>query len=57
MRHELLRLRPAELLLPDGTGADAILDGLPGARTPLPAWKFEPGHARNVLLNISRWAR
>ncbi|MEP7357193.1 MAG: DNA mismatch repair protein MutS, partial [Anaerolineales bacterium] len=50
VRHELLRLLPAELLLPDSAGPAAILDGLPGARTPLPAWKFEPGHARNVLL-------
>ncbi len=50
VRQELLRLRPAELLLPAGTGADAILDGVSGPRTPLPAWKFDPGIARNVLL-------
>jgi DNA mismatch repair protein MutS len=51
MRQELLRLRPAELLVPAGASANGILDGVPGARTPMPDWKFEPGHARNVLLD------
>ena len=49
VRHELMRLRPAELLLPEGV-QPAALDGLRIAYTPLPGWKFDPGKARNVLL-------
>jgi DNA mismatch repair protein MutS len=47
-RHELLRLRPAELLLAEG--APAFLEGVPCARTAVPAWKFDAGHARAALL-------
>src|SRR5215212_9658839 len=50
VRHELLRLRPAELLVPDGEAPQAMLDGLSGPRTALAAWKFEGGQARNLLL-------
>ncbi len=50
IRLELLRLRPAELLLSDREPAAAALDGVHGPRTTLPAWKFEPGRAQNVLL-------
>jgi DNA mismatch repair protein MutS len=59
VRHELMRLRPAELLVPDtelpaGTrgAAEAVpaLDGIHCARTTLPAWKFDHGNGRNVLL-------
>jgi len=51
VRHELLRLRPAELLVPDGEAPPAALDGLAGPRTTLAAWKFDGGQARNVLLD------
>jgi DNA mismatch repair protein MutS len=51
VRHELMRLRPAELLLSDHL-PPATLDGvLPSAaRTPLPARQFDADHARQVLL-------
>ncbi len=49
IRHELLRLRPAELLLPEGEPPLAALEGVSSPRTTLPAWKFEPGHAHNIL--------
>ena len=48
-RQELLRLRPAELLLPDGT--HAALEGVIAPRTTLPLWKFDAAHARNILLD------
>jgi len=48
VRHELLRLRPAELLLPEGV--HAALEGVSCPRTPLLLSKFEPAHARNILL-------
>ncbi len=48
-RHELLRLRPAELLLPDGM--QAALDGITVPRSVVPAWKSDPGHARHILLD------
>src|SRR5579859_1852834 len=50
IRLELLRLRPAELLLSDGEPPAAALDGFSGPRTRQPGWKFEPGHGRNILL-------
>ncbi len=49
VRHELLRLRPAELLLPDNLAAP--LDDVPASKTALPAWKFEPGQAQRTLLD------
>lgn len=49
-RQELMRLRPAELLLPDNCPEPA-LDGLAVPRTPLPAWRFDPGQGRNLLLD------
>lgn len=49
-RHELMRLRPAELLLPEGVHHTALAD-LNLACTPLPGWKFDPGKARAVLLD------
>jgi DNA mismatch repair protein MutS len=51
MRHELLRLRPAELLLPEGDPPAAALEGVDSPRTTVPAWKFEAGHARSILLD------
>jgi DNA mismatch repair protein MutS len=50
VRHELLRLRPAELLIPEGEAPLAVLDGVAGPRTALAAWKFDGGQARNLLL-------
>jgi DNA mismatch repair protein MutS len=50
IRLELLRLRPAELLLSDGEPPAAALEGFSGPRTRQPGWKFEPGHGRNILL-------
>jgi DNA mismatch repair protein MutS len=50
VRHELMRLRPAELLLPEGV-QNAALDNLNLPCTSLPGWKFDPGKARNVLLD------
>ena len=46
-RSELIRLRPAELLYPDGyqTG-----DGIPGHKTSWPAWRFELGRCQEELL-------
>jgi len=49
IRQELLRLHPAELLLPEGEEPGSALDGVSTPRTRVPAWKFEPGHAQNVL--------
>ncbi len=46
LRAELLRLRPAELLLPDNSSFD---NGLPGHQTPWPAWRFEPGKSVETL--------
>ena len=51
VRHELLRLRPAELLIPEGENSAAALDGISCPRSTLPGWKFEPGHARNVVID------
>jgi DNA mismatch repair protein MutS len=54
VRHELMRLRPAELLVPGGEPEVPALDGVTCPRTTLPAWKFEHGNARNVLLDHFR---
>src|SRR6266849_3092968 len=51
IRIELLRLRPAELLLPEGDPPAAALEGVDVPRTTVPTWKFEAGHARNILLD------
>ncbi len=42
-RHELMRLRPAELLVPEGL---AVPEAVTVPCTPLPAWKFEAARAR-----------
>jgi len=47
-RHELMRLRPAELLFPDDSLQPA-LEGVPCARTPVAVWKFDATQARNTL--------
>ena len=46
-RSELIRLRPAELLYPDGY---QIGDGIPGHKTSWPAWRFELGRCQEELL-------
>jgi DNA mismatch repair protein MutS len=47
-RHELVRLAPRECLVPEGTEQP-----IPSSAhlTPLPAWKFEYGNARQALLD------
>ncbi len=47
MRAEMLRLNPAEILLPDTV---SLPNGLRGHLTPWPAWRFEPGRCREALL-------
>ncbi len=48
LRAELSRLRPAEILHPDSQRPS---EGFPGHLTALPAWRFEPGRCREILLN------
>ena len=48
-RHELVRLRPAELLVADDLPAEAVANVIV-SRTALPARRFDPGKARNTLL-------
>jgi DNA mismatch repair protein MutS len=47
VRTELIRLGPAEVIVPEGTGNGA--EGS-GTRTEWPAWRFEPGRCEQVLL-------
>jgi DNA mismatch repair protein MutS len=49
VRQELLRLRPAELLLPENLAPP--LGEVTSAKTSLPAWKFETAHAERILLD------
>ncbi len=51
VRHELLRLRPAELLFPEDLQTALDANAIPVARTPLPSRRFDPAHARQVLLD------
>jgi DNA mismatch repair protein MutS len=51
VRHELLRLRPAELLLPEELQSRLDAGAIPVARTPLPARRFDPSRARQILLD------
>ena len=44
---ELMRLHPAEILLPDN---QTLSNGMQGHQTPYPAWKFEPGKCEETLL-------
>ncbi len=46
LRAELLRLRPAEILHPEGF---SLPPDAPGHATPWPAWRFEPGRAEETL--------
>ncbi len=51
VRHELLRLRPAELLFPEDLQAALDANAIPVARTPLPPRRFDPARARELLLD------
>lgn len=44
---ELMRLHPAEVLVPDN---QTLNNGLQAHQTPYPAWKFEPGKCEETLL-------
>ncbi len=46
LQAELARLKPAELLLPEGS---ALADQINATITPLPAWHFEPETGQNKL--------
>ncbi|MEA4906181.1 MAG: DNA mismatch repair protein MutS [Chloroflexi bacterium] len=46
VRAELMRLHPAEVLVPDG---QALPGDLPGHETHWPAWRFEPGRCQETL--------
>ncbi|HEX9019000.1 MAG TPA: DNA mismatch repair protein MutS, partial [Anaerolineaceae bacterium] len=48
LRAELIRLNPAELLVPDNLN---LSDGLPGHLTRWTAWRFEAGRCQETLLN------
>ncbi len=47
LRAELHRLKPAEILHPDGL---SFAEGIPGHATAWPAWRFEPGRCQEELL-------
>jgi DNA mismatch repair protein MutS len=49
VRSEMIRLRPAEILVSD---ALQFSDGLPGHLTSWPAWRFEPGRCEQTLLDL-----
>jgi DNA mismatch repair protein MutS len=48
LRAELMRLNPAEILVPDNL---ALHNGMPGHSTTWPTWRFEPGRCQEALLN------
>jgi DNA mismatch repair protein MutS len=47
LRAELIRLNPAEVLLPEG---NEIGNGFPGSTTRWPAWRFQTGRCQETLL-------
>lgn len=49
LRAEVARLRPAEILCADNL-SKSLLDSISGHYTIWPAWRFEPGRCRDVLL-------
>jgi len=51
---ELARLDLREVVVPEGLGAHEALSAITAARTPLEAWRFEPGTARQALLQHFR---
>jgi DNA mismatch repair protein MutS len=46
LRQEISRLNPAEIIIAEGTDLD---HDLPGHRTELPSWKFEPAECEETL--------
>jgi DNA mismatch repair protein MutS len=48
IRHEVMRLRPAELVVPE-RHSDLGLEGIAAPRTAVAAWKFDSGNGRNLL--------
>jgi DNA mismatch repair protein MutS len=48
VRSELTRLNPAETIFPDNI---TLPNGIPGQLTKLPAWRFEMGKCREILLS------
>jgi DNA mismatch repair protein MutS len=48
LRAELIRLNPAEVLIPDNLD---LAKGLPGHLTSWPAWRFEQGRCNEILLS------
>ncbi len=48
LRAEIIRLKPAEVLSPDGM---VLPEGLPGHLTSWPAWRFESGRCQEELLS------
>ena len=48
VRAELTRLQPAEIIHPDN---QILPNGIPGQLTGWPAWRFEPGKCREMLLS------
>ena len=48
VRAELTRLRPAEIIHPDNI---ILPNGIPGHLTAWPAWRFESGKCREILLS------
>jgi DNA mismatch repair protein MutS len=47
LRGELIRLRPAETLIPEGL---ELINELPGRQTRWPSWRFESGRCAEALL-------
>ncbi len=54
VRAELLRLKPAEVLHPEG---QTLPEGVPGHPSPWPEWRFEPGRAAQALKDHFQVAR
>ncbi|MEJ5200828.1 MAG: DNA mismatch repair protein MutS, partial [Anaerolineales bacterium] len=47
LRAELVRLKPAEILIPEGT---YLPEEIPGSITKWPVWRFEPSRCQEILL-------
>ncbi len=47
LRAELVRLKPAEILIPEGT---SLPEEIPGSITKWPVWRFEPSRCQEILL-------
>ncbi len=53
LRHELARLAPGELLIPEEAAGSG---GFDGHVTPIPSWKFDPARGMELLLSQFRAA-